>query len=286
MASDMNERILECILCPIEQFKFMHTREVKEHNNKYHRVKVSQGDKIVRCIKCPNTEFGKDVEITEHMENHHPTLFQLHRCCYCTFGTRDMTHLILHKRAMHATIPHFTCSYCFTKLFRRKELMAHISREHPESDKICKKCNKSFRDEHSMKLHMMDMHDIKSKSKYGTILAPRTNIKPKEDFVEVMENARNESIFGCSQCPNYKPVNELHNFWKHLRSEHKGDQSVTQCANCQQIFKSVKDVNKHVVKVHGNVYRPFRCHVCRFGCDGRATMVNHNLEKVNTVTKI
>ena len=79
MDNNMNERILECILCPIEQFKFMHTREVKEHNHKYHRVKVSKGDKIVRCIKCPNTEFGKDVEITEHMESYHPTLFQLHR---------------------------------------------------------------------------------------------------------------------------------------------------------------------------------------------------------------
>ena len=90
---------------------------------------------LVRCVKCPDTSFGVDSEINEHMGNHHPKLFQVHRCNFCSFGTQKLTDLIFHKKSAHPTIPHFYCQDCFTRFFTRKELRSHVSQEHPEHDR-------------------------------------------------------------------------------------------------------------------------------------------------------
>ena len=90
---------------------------------------------LVRCVKCPDTSFGVDSEINEHMGKHHPKLYQVHRCNFCSFGTQKLTDLIFHKKSAHPTIPHFYCQDCFTRFFTRKELRSHVSQEHPEHDR-------------------------------------------------------------------------------------------------------------------------------------------------------
>ena len=256
MDTDENEKLLECIICkPQKTNRFGHNREAQLHLKNCHKS-VSTGDKIFRCVKCPEVELGPDAEITDHMEQNHPKLFQSHRCSFCSFGTQKACDLLLHKRSLHPTIPHYNCSDCFTKFFNRNDLKIHISKEHPESVKVCHICKKGFVSEVSKKAHI--------KKDHHQDLDEDQNIKKEfEKYAENMDNYENPALLGCSKCNDIEHSwSDIPNYRIHIRTAHNLDESGCQCAICKVTFRCQRDFQCHIRQVrlcfHGKNPDQFR----------------------------
>ena len=238
MNNDENEKLLECTLCERKK-RFGHNREAQLHLKSHKTLRVSSGDKLFRCVKCPEVELGPDAEITEHMEKHHPRLFQSHRCCFCSFGTQKACDLLLHKRAMHPTIPHYNCSDCFTKFFNRNDLKIHISKEHPQSVKVCQICKEGFVSEVSKKAHIKKEHQDDDQ-KLNTF----------EKYAENMDNLENPALLGCSKCNDIEHSwSDIPNYRIHIRTAHNLDESGSQCVICKVTFRCMRDFQCHIRQV-------------------------------------
>ena len=274
MDNDENEKLIECIMCPNKE-RISHNRQAQLHIRS-HRNGRTNGDKLFRCVKCPEVELGSDAEITEHMESHHPKLFQSHRCCFCSFGTQKACDLLLHKRSMHPTIPHYNCSDCFTKFFNQNDLKFHISKAHPESANVCQICKKGFLSKDSIKAHIKKDHPQDDEEE------DEQNVNEFEKYAENMDNFENPALLGCSKCNGIEHSwSDFPSYRIHIRTAHNLDESGCQCAICKVTFKCQRDFQCHLRQKHGREFRRYRCKSCRFGSDFKPAFVEHITKMVS-----
>ena len=259
MLNTENPDAFECGICQNNKFSKNSLSALNNHVYNSHKKDFS-----VNCLICNQSQLNSIEELKTHLSEKHSRVYQNYRCLYCQFGTDSTRSLTHHKKVHHLSQAIYKCDYCPTRFFHQQHKNAHILRDHPDSESVCKVCSKVINDKDQMKVHMTKAH---------------MEMDQPEAKGFTMSNEVNEDMFVCSLCPDLTPTCNIRQFSLHLRTNHSQVESSSQCALCKTTFPSFAQLRKHARKQHHTLYQPFRCELCRFGTDLKTSLEAHKVQE-------
>uniref|UniRef100_A0A5S6QBW0 C2H2-type domain-containing protein n=1 Tax=Trichuris muris TaxID=70415 RepID=A0A5S6QBW0_TRIMR len=175
------------------------------------------GERPYQCVHCsyasPDT-----YKLKRHMRVH--TGEKPYQCEICQQRFTQSNSLKAHKIIHSGARPVFYCKYCPSSCGRKTDLRIHVQKLHTsvEHPLLCKKCNKTFPDRYSFKVHQK-LHD-------------------------------GERCFPCDRCP-YSASSQNH-LEAHLSTHYEA--RPFKCTVCDQSFRQVQMLKRHVNTKHNPNY--------------------------------
>ncbi|KAI5637198.1 hypothetical protein NE865_10095 [Phthorimaea operculella] len=196
----------------------------------------------LQCDHCKK-RFVNRTTLATHLRFHREGL----QCDHCKKRFVNRTTLATHLRLHEGPLPREECPICH-KMVRTIQLKYHIKRHENKSRHVCTDCNKVFS-------HLATYH---AHLKYSRAHASDNVFK-----------------FPCPMCNKGYPTKEQ--MQDHFNYQHLG-KTTHKCPVCGKPIASRANVEKHMMRVHGEKKEKPRNHRCQ-QCGKAFTSVAANMEK-------
>ncbi|CDW54443.1 zf-C2H2 and zf-C2H2 4 and zf-H2C2 2 domain contai ning protein [Trichuris trichiura] len=195
----------ECTYASVELSKLK--RHMRSHT----------GERPYQCIHCPYAS-PDTYKLKRHMRVH--TGEKPYQCEICQQRFTQSNSLKAHKIIHSGARPVFHCKYCPSSCGRKTDLRIHIQKLHTSvaHPLLCKKCNKTFPDRYSFKVHQKQ-HD-------------------------------GERCFPCGQC-QYSASSQRH-LDAHMSTHY--DARPFKCTECDRSFRQLQMLKRHLNTKHNPNY--------------------------------
>ena len=220
----------------------------------YHKILTHSNQNVNKCELC-ETEYQTLSGFNRHMAINHSTGEEpVLMCDKCEFTALHKTILQRHVLQKHDIKSHKNCPCCDFKTPQKQKLYVHIDNNHPEYDEkkfFCEKCGRGFIYELTLTQHSKftcKFSDFqKSKNGKKKLISKKLNIK-------------------CDYCSEIlRAGKELTNHYKRL---HPNKSIVLdgikkfKCDNCEDIFFSKHNFERHCYVQHGIETKKKCCQEC------------------------
>lgn len=133
----------ERFLCNQCEFVSLSANGLAEHKQQKHTKKIKQpADLRHKCSSC-NFATSRLTELKRHLSQEHGPRSQLHRCTFtdCSYTTKLSQSLNDHLASLHGV--RLSCEKCHQEFESSKMLRLHITRKHPDPNKLhkCDECD-------------------------------------------------------------------------------------------------------------------------------------------------
>ncbi|XP_059614718.1 zinc finger protein 699-like isoform X2 [Phlebotomus argentipes] len=239
------EKPVRCFIC---KRVYKHTASLRLHLQKQHYIFKTPKELKAEMKQMQREDKDEKVKTVVKIENHEKLEVMICKVCEHTFTSkyRYERHLGTHKI--------FQCETCMRKFTKKQALLDHVSIHKNEKPFCCNRCDKTFRLETHMKIHMKKIH------------MPSTG-EPEH----------------CPYCA--RRYNQLSRLQTHLKNCHRGlpriPRSVPKCTVCSEIFKNMRELIAHVA-VHRDerLEKIFECAICDLKFRVKHTLARH-IEKIH-----
>ena len=130
--------------------------------------------------------------------------------CEKRFATADG--LEVHRQQMHPVDGVFGCRKCSETFRSHKELLKHVSKQHPAKAYACGKCNKHFKSPEGLSIHMQTAHGQYSCASCGKSFPDKFRLKQHR------KNATKCKKFACPHCSSR--FHAPHTLKQHIERNH------------------------------------------------------------------
>ncbi|CAH1980897.1 unnamed protein product [Acanthoscelides obtectus] len=211
-ATLVTSKIYECSEC---KYKTTNNQNFDRHVMTIHGLS-SSSIPFLTCTHC-NATFKRSLTLDDHILSEHPELAEsvtrkIFQCAHCTYKTVVKRQLAAHMPRNHPrTIPYTQCrtsQHCNTAFEKRQSLDDHILRDHPE-------------------------------------------------FISSVIT----KIYECPNC-TYKTVARF-KMDRHKLTHSEKITNLNECTNCQATFKTKKGLDNHVLKKHPEPQKVDKCSISR-----------------------
>ena len=154
-----------------------------------------------------------------------------------------------------------SCGLCERSFSHKYYLNNHIRIKHVENpeDGKCDQCGEGFKNQHQLKRHRYQRHDLKKNIKCEHCEKMFSNTFSKEKHNKRIH--LKEKNFSCPKC--YYRGFDFHDLKYHTMNKHS-DKKPHRCVICPMAFKRVSGLYQHS-KTHSNSYsdtKDFQCQIC------------------------
>ena len=238
----------------------------------------SKADKLqFSCVNC-SMMFASAGQLKRHTQNahgHEETLF----CQVCPERCQGKENLKLHLYKTHGMGELFRCEECNFESPMKAAYIKHLTEHIPQEEKKkkCPKCEKVFKTNTGLKLHLKQhldeslfnclVCDFKTPQKLN--LVKHTAAKHGQD----VEGRLLEMNFACELC-DFKCIAE-HMLKNHMLRKHTQKAAMRfHCTHCSYATVEKAALDKHMRFKHTNE-RPFMCDTCGFSTHTASAMARH-----------
>ena len=254
------------------------------------------------CKKCRrNTHEHLDKHLTPHMQCKHCSYemktmiekdFWERVCNVCgkVFDSRSARNL----HANRYNVSEQVCEVCAMRFSSKYNLCRHMTEQHDamqedglsdddgnqENPHKCHKCDKSFKYQRNLKLHVYSAHDKKEPYKCKLCdeeFSSKGHLKrhlEEQHKVFDLENpiqSKDPSEFVCNLCDkNFKRKEHLAT---HMNT-HQSKQDKYTCSDCGKQFTTTFNFNRHQITHTGNREK-FSCDICQKTCSSKGNLGRH-----------
>ena len=245
----------------------------------------SKADKLqFSCVNC-SMMFASAGQLKRHTQNahgHEETLF----CQVCSERCQGKENLKLHLYKTHGMGELFRCEECNFESPMKAAYIKHLTEHIPQEEKKkkCPKCEKVFKTNTGLKLHLKQhldeslfnclVCDFKTPQKLN--LVKHTASKHGQD----VEGRLLDMNFACELC-DFKCIAE-HMLKNHMLRKHTQKAAMRfHCTHCNYATVEKAALDKHMRFKHTNE-RPFMCDTCGFSTHTASAMARHKRSHSNT----
>uniref|UniRef100_A0A336LRA4 CSON001756 protein n=1 Tax=Culicoides sonorensis TaxID=179676 RepID=A0A336LRA4_CULSO len=179
-----------------------------------------------------------------------------YKCEYCDKDFQTYSGMFTHFKRIHPKLRNVRCEFCARRFYFEVQLKKHLS--------TCKK-NKTYKP--------FDYKKYRAKYKQKIvcpvcgILADKSHMKIHEKRTEKDATINQEPCI-CDICGT--TLQNRYGMIKHMKYQHLGHK--VKCKDCENVFLSPSELQKHIRKMHKYVPREYHCRFCPF-----TTMKEHAL---------
>ena len=245
----------------------------------------SKADKLqFSCVNCLMM-FASAGQLKRHTQNshgHEETLF----CQVCPERCQGKENLKLHLYKTHGMGELFRCEECNFESPMKATYIKHLTEHIPQEEKKkkCPKCEKVFKTNTGLKLHLKQhldeslfnclVCDFKTPQKLN--LVKHTASRHGQD----VEGRLLDMNFACELC-DFKCIAE-HMLKNHVLRKHTQKAAMRfHCTHCSYATVEKAALDKHMRFKHTNE-RPFMCDTCGFSTHTASAMARHKRSHSNT----
>ena len=235
-------------------------------------------DTVHSCAHC-DQKFKTADALDKHNRAHYDSA--VNKCDQCQLGFDKKRHLEKHVRAVHPdSVPlsklrkTYECHVCHRVFLKKKERKKHVQTHIEAGMKIhvCKVCNKSYRAEKTLKLHMIKHGSDDKKPRCKVCNKMFSHPFSLRYHMRIHNNSKPCVCKICNQA--FRQTGHLK---RHLatHSDTPKEKRVRQykCDLCQRQFVTIQDLKQH--KLVHNGEKKFSCSVCSKSFLFKRTLEHH-----------
>lgn len=201
----------------------------------------------VRCAKCQHQSYSQQ-QHEEHLLSHSDAT----KCKICSVITFSSEEITLHYKAQH---PKHICIHCDYRADHPYLVKRHMQTHEKRVQASCPTCNKLFRDENSLRVHIRVIHSHPLEMfQCGNCSKTFTRKYHLTRHLKIHEQIKR---YKCQNC-DYR-ANEKADIQKHMISHGELKHF---CEICQKGFHLLKNKILHVKRHKGE--KDYQCGVCDF----------------------
>ena len=205
--------------------------------------------KQIECKLCPKV-YKSPNSLSNHIRNDHNMNSAL-KTTFCKYCSKEIQRSIINK---HIKIEHlgirYKCNPCEKSYKSNSMLQMHVRANHSSIKELkCNLCTKKFSENHRLKLHISVVH--KGVKKYQ-----------------------------CDSCE--KSFGQFGTLSRHKEARHSKERNY-KCELCYMAFYVKILLKKHVSEVHEH-QRKFKCDPCNKSFGQNTTLVRHRKTKIHIDT--
>ena len=256
-----------------EQLMKNHIKRIHENTEEFH------------CNICQKV-FDDSYKLKKHIKLVHQKVKNW-QCDACAKAFGTSSDLKRHVRNVHEKIKRYKCELCEDAFADRTSLKTHERNKHEKFETFdfkCDKCNKVFKTEEGVKIHLKLVHDGKKNeenmyNKVGTFDGQfhRCDLCNKEFshqaslsmHVQLVHEKRKDHK--CHLCE--KAFARPERLKRHIDFRHYGIKHF-QCDKCERSFPHPEHLTYHIKSVH-EVKRDSVCEICGKGFVTPQNMLKH-----------
>jgi KRAB domain-containing zinc finger protein len=256
------ENKYECLYC---------TKDFKSKTCLKNHIKfVHTGIRPHQCNQCEK-KFKSKRDLNHHKKVHIKALIYSFPCQQCKKSFKNASELAFHINIVHSNERRFKCNVCNARFKTNVNLKTHIKNDSCKTYK-CTFCSNVFKFESELKYH--------ERWHIGNIDADQVHLLLEKEPEEEVQNIPTVLIINnnCSQvicdicnikfnnnnilskhmaavhkefpykCQNCKQTFELEPVFFHHLTSHDSVKKTFNCIKCFRVFKSDKNLNKHLSK--------------------------------------
>ena len=277
---------------------FFHKDQVMINGRNYSCKTVKYSGLKLACKKCKrNTQEHLNKHLTPHLQCKH-CIYEMKTmvdkdfwgkvCNICGKVFESRSAMRLH--ANRYNVSEQVCEVCSMRFSSKFNLSRHISEQHGsmledrqfnddenlDNSHKCNDCNKTFKFQRNLKLHVLNVHDKKksytcklceeefsSKGNMNRHLEEQHSIFDLENPIQ----SKDPSEFLCNLCDkNFKRKEQLAS---HMNT-HQSTENKYTCCDCGKQFASKSNFNCHRM-IHTDNRETFMCNLCQKSFQGKVT---------------
>ena len=240
-----------------------HKSNLDRHVDLHHST--NQGKFV--CDKCGN-EYGTLTSLKTHEMNQHPSYSM---CTYCEKLFKSKNMLRLHLMKVHtvraeANKPSYFCWLCSQNQLSVRDLDEHLVKKHKVMSGVskCQICEQAFCCKKTLKIHVVEKHDLES-------LKSTQNTFASQLFGIVKEEPKYVGEFGCQLCE--KRFSHRRTLAVHIKQYHDKSNHI-KCRYCDYTSFQPNLVKKHEEIKHLKVTF-HKCNLCKFESYNLCSLKKH-----------
>ena len=272
-------------------FKLLfHKNQLIKNGRNYIWKTVKYSGLKLACMKCRrNTHEHLSKHLTPHMQCKH-CIYEMKTmvekdfwgrvCNVCgkVFDSRSAKTLHTNRYNVSEQV----CEVCEMRCSSKYNLSRHMIEKHDamqddglsdddrnqENPHKCSECNKSFKYQRNLKLHVFSVHDKKEHytcklcdeelSQKGHLKRHLEEQHRVYDFENPIQS-KDPSEFVCNLCK--KKFKRKEHLATHLTS-HQSKQEKYTCSDCGKQFTTTFNLNRHQLLIHTNIREKISCDIC------------------------
>jgi hypothetical protein len=289
---------------------FFHNNRLMSNGRNYERKTVKYSGLKVACKKCrKNTNEHLNKHLTPHMQ-----------CKHCVFEMKTMLEENFWERVcnicgkvfeskqarrLHANrynVSEQVCQICAMRFLSKYNLCRHMSEQHkafeednldnenddPANPHKCNECNKSFKYQRNLKLHIFSVHDKREPYKcklcsleIGAKHSLKRHLQEQHKIFDLDTpiQTKDPGEFMCDLCDKgFKRKEHLAN---HMKSHQSSEDKYT-CTECGKQLTTTFNLKCHQM-IHSDNRDQFSCNICQKTFSRKGNLARH-IEGVHNQT--